>query len=244
MSHSQWKKFVAVGCSHGHLADKKALETVLKFNKIFKPEIRIHLGDFTDQTAFRSGAAGTKDETVSIEDDLHSGLNFLKRYAPTILLNGNHEIRLWKCANHHNQLISRAASSVINDIRVFVAKNKIQYLEEYSINNSWVQLGNYKLIHGWMYNENALRDHAEHFGNVIMAHLHVAGEVSGRRSDRPKGFCTGTLANINSMDYASGRRSTSRWSHGLVYGETNGKETHVWLSSGNVHEKGGWVLPL
>ena len=241
---SQWKRWMAVGCSHGYLADPKALATVLKFEQRFKPHIRVHLGDFTDQTAFRSGAAGTRDETVSIADDLAHGLNFLEEYRPTHLLNGNHEIRLWKLADHHNEIIARAASTTIQEIRTLAEKMKCQYVEHYDITRSWIELGDAKLLHGFMYSENAIRDHAEHFGKCVIAHLHTVGEAAGRRSDGARGYCVGTLANIPSMSYALTRRATARWSHGFAYGETNGKETRIWLSQGMANTPGGWTLPL
>lgn len=240
----KFQRFMAVGCSHGYLADPKALETVLNFKARFRPQIRIHLGDFTDQTAFRSGAAGTKDETVSIADDLTHGLNFLRSFGPTHLLNGNHEIRLWKLAEHHNELIARAASSVIDEIRTLTGKLKCQYVEHYDITRSWIDIGDLRCLHGFMYNENAIRDHAEHFGRCLIAHLHTVGEAAARRSDHARAYCVGTLANIPGMSYALTRRATARWSHGFAYGETNGKETHVWLSQGQANTPGGWRLPL
>ena len=239
-----FKRFQAIGCSHGHLADPKALETVLKFRESFRPQIRIHLGDFTDQAAFRSGATGTKDETVSIADDLTHGLNFLREFRPTHLLCGNHEIRLWKLADHHNEIVSRAANSVIAEIRGLADKLKAKFIDHYDITRSWIDIGDTRFLHGFMYGENAIRDHAEHFGKCVHAHLHQVGESAGRRSDNARAYCVGTLANIPSMNYALTRRATARWSHGFAYGETNGKETHVWLSQGMANTQGGWRLPL
>lgn len=239
-----FKRFMAVGCSHGHLADPKALQTVLEFQRRFKPHRRIHLGDFTDQAAFRSGAQGTKDETVSIADDLTHGLNFLKAFRPTDILNGNHEIRLWKLADHHNQIISQAASSVITEIREAAGKLKARYVEDYDITRSWITLGDTKFLHGFMYGENAIRDHAEHFGKCVHAHLHQVGDVAGRRSDKARAYCVGTLTNVALMGYALTRRSTARWSHGFAYGEYSETECHVWLSQGMANTPGGWRLPL
>ena len=241
---SNWKRVCFVGCSHGYLADPKALATVLKFNKTFKPQIRAHLGDFTDQTAFRSGAHDGPDQTVSIADDIAHGLNFLKEYAPTHLINGNHEDRLWKLAEHHNEIVARAAGSVITEIKDFVSRNKVKYVETYDINSSWIEIGNYKILHGFMFNEQALRDHTEAYGNIVMAHTHKAGIVYGRRSDHPTGFCVGTLANIPGMAYAKTRRATMSWSHGFVFGETNGKTTHLQLCSAPQNQEGGWRLPI
>lgn len=240
----KFKRFLSCGCSHGHLADPAALATVLKFAKTFKPHRRIHLGDFTDMAAFRSGAAGTKDETVSIAADLTHGLNFLKAFRPTDVLVGNHEIRLWKLADHHNEIVSRAASTVITEIRETTDKLKARFVEHYDITRSWVTLGDTKFMHGFMYGEQAIRDHSEHFGKVVLAHLHQVGEAAGRRSDNARGYCVGTLANIPSMSYALQRRSTARWSHGFAFGEYSNTECHVWLSQGMANTPGGWRLPL
>lgn len=239
-----YKRFVAIGCSHGALADPAALKAVLGFCGRFKPHTRVHLGDFLDMAAFRSGAKGTHDEAVSISDDLVHGLNFLREYRPTKLLNGNHEIRLWKDADHHNEILARAAQSVIVEIRTLANKLKCEYLESYNINKSWLTLGDYRLIHGWLFSENALRDHVEHFGNLIMAHLHTPGQVAGRRVDNPRGFCAGTLADIEKMTYAHQRRATARWAPGLVYGEYSDTECFPHLTQCEPGGANNWRFPL
>lgn len=235
---------MACGCSHGHLADRDALKTVLRFKKTWKPHRTIHLGDFIDMAAFRTGAAGTRDETVSLEGDLRHGLNFLREYQPTDILNGNHEIRLWKNAEHYNAVVARAAQSIIDEVRGLSRKLKAQYIEHYDIGRSWIELGDTKFLHGFMYSENAIRDHAEHFGRCVLAHLHTTGQSGGRRSDGARAWCVGTLANIPAMSYANTRRSTARWNHGIAYGEYNDKECHVWLSEAPANQAGGWRIPL
>jgi hypothetical protein len=215
----KYKRFVVVGCSHGYLADPKHLETVLKFCKEFKPHRRIHLGDFTDQACFRAGAKDGPDQAVSIADDLTHGLNFLKAFQVTDVLNGNHEQRLWNLADHHNEVIRRSAGSVIKEIRVTLVKLKARHIDHYDITRSWITMGDTKLLHGFMYGENATRDHAETFGKCIHAHTHRPGMARGRRVDRPVAIAVGTLANIPEMSYALTRRSTISWGAGLAYGE-------------------------
>lgn len=72
----KWKKFLVVGCSHGQMADPKALAAVLKFKESFKPHFTAHLGDAFDTTAFRAGAKGTRDEYLNtlIHEVLHHRL--------------------------------------------------------------------------------------------------------------------------------------------------------------------------
>ena len=43
-----WKRFLAVGCSHGHHADQALLKKVLSFKARWKPHTTIHLGDVVD----------------------------------------------------------------------------------------------------------------------------------------------------------------------------------------------------
>ena len=242
--NTHWRRFMAVGCSHGDLADSKALKTVLKFSSIYKPHRKFHLGDFSNLSAMRSGAKGTKDEASSIDDDLQCGLNFLEAYEPTDLLNGNHEIRAWKLMEHPHDVIARAAKSIVQDVRTHAKKLKCNYIESYAINESWIQLADTKLLHGFMFNQQACRDHAEHFGKCIIAHTHKAETAPGRRADHPRCWSVGTLANIPAMDYAASDRSSAQWSKGLVYGEYNDKTTVVWQSTGEHNQEGGWRLPI
>lgn len=242
--NSHWKRFTAAGCSHGIHADPDALKTVLKFNSIFKPHRRFHLGDFIDMAAFRTGAHGTADEFCSLQSDLTHGLNFLEEYRPTDLLNGNHEIRLWKLAEHPNAIVSLAAQRIIDDIKRLTTRQKTNYIEHYDVNRSWIQLADTKLFHGWWFSEQAIRDHAESHGKSIFAHLHRPGMATGRRSDHPVGYCVGTLANIPAMRYANTRRATMAWQLGFCYGEFNDKECVINISSSAPNRPGAWRLPV
>lgn len=239
-----WKRFLALGCSHGHLQDDAAVKAVLKFRKAFKPHRVIHLGDFIDTAAFRSGAMGTPDEAVDLKGDLGHGLNFLRALEPTDVLIGNHEDRLWAAAKHYNAVKAYAAQAIIDDIHRLMKARKVNFIDHYDINRSWIELGDAKFIHGYMYGENAIRDHAEHFGKCVIAHLHQVGSAAGRRSDHAKAYCVGTLANIPAMAYAKTRRATARWSHGFAWGEyKEGGECRINLSQCEPGQAANWYLP-
>jgi predicted phosphodiesterase len=233
---------MAISCSHGHLVDEATWAEVLDFSRRWKPETRIHLGDYVDTAAFRSGAQGTPDETVNLASDKSAALKLLKEYRPTHLLNGNHDDRLWRSMGHHHAIVAEAARSMVQDVKKLVERMKCHHVETYDIRKSWIQLGDTKFLHGFMYNENAIRDHAEHFGKCVFGHLHKVGEAAGRRTDNPKAYCVGWLGDTNKVDYSKSRRATSQWAHGLAYGEYCDSETVVWLS-----EKGkgdGWRMPV
>lgn len=236
-----WKRWAALGCSHGHLIDSGASKAALSFVKRWKPHTRIHLGDFTDMAAFRGGASGTADEAADIKMDLRAGLRFLEEYRPTVLLNGNHEDRLFRDMHHPNAIRAHAAQCIVNELRGLTAKMKCQYVEHYDINRSWFDLGNTRFVHGFMYGQNAIAEHAEHFGRCVLAHLHKVGAMTGRRSDHPVAYCVGTLSNVEAMAYAKMRRATAQWSHGLAYGEYNDSECKVWLAQ---EIDGRWNFPV
>lgn len=238
-----WRRWMAIGCSHGSLADPEAIKRVLEFKEAYQPEIRVHLGDIFDFAAFRSGAPGTRDEAECLVPDIENGCSLIEKFEPTDVLIGNHDERVFKLSGHPNAVMSYAASQARNEFLEACHKINAHVVDRYDINDSWIQLGDTKLLHGFMFSENAMRDHAEHFGRCVIAHLHVAGSANGRRSDHATCFCVGTLANVPAMEYAKTRRSTARWSHGLAYGEFSDTHCHVEISQCEQGQAKNWRLP-
>ena len=74
-----WKKLFAVGCSHGHLADKEAIETVLGFQERWKPDTTIHLGDFVDLSALMGMGKAADEIADNLTIDFQKGMEFLNR---------------------------------------------------------------------------------------------------------------------------------------------------------------------
>ena len=104
--------------------------------------------------------------------------------------------------------------------------------------NSW------RFMHGTMYGENATRDHAEAYGNVIHAHTHRPSLAKGRRIDNPTGVCVGTLTRIREMDYAKNRRATLSWGQAFAWGAIGPKGASVNLCVGPAEsQEGEWQLP-
>ena len=233
-----WKRFVAVGCSPGIYADPKALAAVERFVKGYKPTEVIHLGDFTDMSAFMGGSNGEGDP---IKPDLLGGIEFLQRIKATRILCGNHEARLWRDRHSHNQLRAMAAQTTIEAIEATALKLHAQL---YPYTGIWqaVPLGNFVFTHGTIYNENSARDMAEIYGNVIFAHTHKASIQAARTFRQAIGISVGTLTKRGAMEYANTRRSTLAWSQGFAYGEYCENELHPQL---HIHDGGDkWKLPL
>lgn len=221
---------MAVGCVHSIYACPEAQKAILRFRDSWKPHTVVDLGDVHDWTAFRTGAKGTKDETADIDLDFNAGADWLRRYRPTHRSNGNHDNRIYKLCLDHRAMVAKAAAAVVEDVRRIDEKNKTIVKPYFPIRENWHTFGDTKFGHGLMYNENAVRDHAEHFGKCVIAHLHSPGSAQGRREDKPTGWCVGTTADPDKLEYAVVRRAWEKWAHGLAQFEYNDRECHVWLT--------------
>lgn len=227
------KKLLVVGCSHGSCINPDIAEQVIKFRHRWKPNTVVHLGDFVDTACYRTGAAGSKDEYADPEYDAQCGMTFMRELGVTHLTMGNHDMRPYELRNHPKQMVAKAAEIVCRRLDEYFKRQKIKVMMNYKITeHPYFTFGNFKFMHGFMYGENAIRDHAESFGNVVHAHTHRPGHATGRRSDDVEGFCVGTLSDIPNMDYAQRRRATLAWGHGLVFGEYNDTSAHLWLCNG------------
>lgn len=242
---SKWTKFVAVGCVHSTYACPRATDAVIGFCERYKPDVRIDLGDVHDFTAFRSGAKGTKDESASVALDYNAGVDWLKRYRPSHRTLGNHDARIYKLLDHPSAIVAHCAGKVVEDLRQVDEANGT-IVKPYHMRGGFFRFGDTLFGHGWMFNEMAIRDHAETFGKCVIAHLHTPGEAWGRRGDQPTAWCVGTLGDPDKFDYAQARRATLRWAHGFVWGEFNDDfcvvrlERQVCGHGGHEH----WRLPL
>jgi predicted phosphodiesterase len=211
-----WKRGIAVGCSHGIHADPLALKAVVRVVDEWKPSARIHLGDWTDTTALRSGAGGTADEAEPLQPDIDGGLAFLDAMRATHMVCGNHEDRIWRAAASPRAIVAHCAQSIIQQIEAKARTLRAKLYTYDGVFQTKLKIGNYTGTHGTAYNENAARDHAEMHGNVFHAHTHRPAIATGRRSDHPTGICVGTLTRRREMDYAKTRRSTLAWGQAIL----------------------------
>lgn len=227
--NSQWRRFMAVGCVHGAYACREAQDLVIGFRERWQPETVIDLGDLHDMAAFRSGASGTKDEAADIGLDFDAGVDWLRRYRPTHRTNGNHDNRLVKLVGHPKAIISHLSGKIIQDIAEVDEENGT-LVKPYSMVNGWWTFGDTRFGHGWMYSEQAGRDHAEAFGKCVIAHTHTTGQANSRSLNPATCWMVGTMCNPEEMTYAHERRAWLRWGHGMAWGEYNDNFCQVYLT--------------
>jgi hypothetical protein len=225
---------MALGCTHGHLADQSLLNQILDFETRWKPHTRIHLGDAIDLACLRSGAIGTADDAADPEGDLNDGLAFISRYRPQVYLLGNHEARLTSLMESPRAIVSALACRIYQQILDRAKEIRCEVVP-YSFQNGWRQYGDALFGHGYMINEQSVRDHAEAIcqgsaSKVVLAHLHRVTQAEGRNRAHPTGYCVGWLGRTEEMGYAATRRATTSWSRGFAYGEYCDNETIIWLA--------------
>lgn len=241
-----WKRFLAVGCSHGHHADQQLLKRVLAFKSRWKPATTIHLGDAIDLACLRAGAAGTRDESADPEGDLQDGLAFLHQLEPKLYFLGNHEARLNTLMESPKAIVAALAARVMAQVTDQARRMRCEVID-YNFQHGWRQLGDTLFGHGYMVNEQAVRDHAEAVcggtaSKVVIAHLHRVQQAEGRNRAHPTGYCVGWLGDKNAMGYAANRRATTSWSRGFAWGEHCDTETVVWLAKET--KAGDFRLPV
>ena len=139
-------------------------------------------------------------------------------------------------------VVAMCAAEILNRLQMRCDKLKCEFVPWHFI-TGWRMLGNYRFGHGYLFSENACRDHAEAVGNCVHAHTHRAGMAKGRRLDNPTGYSVGTLAAIPNMDYAKARRSTLAWSAGFVWGEYTDDRAVIWLHE-QPRTETAWKLPI
>ena len=242
----RWKRLVAFGCTHGVNIDPVAKAAILKMIQGYKPHTIVNGGDFLDTTAFRSGAKGTADESEPVEPDLKEGIEFLHEARCTHVLGGNHEDRLWRLQSSPNAIVSFCASQAITRIHEACRKLKAPFHPWGGAFQEPFIFGGTKFIHGYMYNENAARDHAESHGNVVHWHTHRPAIATGRRDDHPVGICPGSMTRRRNMDYAKARRQTLAWGQAILWGEycDSAAAFNLCLGPSEQAEASKWILPV
>lgn len=240
----KWVRWMSVGCSHGHLADKTALRKVLEFKRKWNPHKTFEHGDLIDTAAFRSGAQGSKDECEHTEPDRFAARDWLLQYEPNVILWGNHDWRVWELANHPNAIVSLAATTVRDELTGIARKLKAE-TRDYNIETGWYSWGGVLYGHGYMFALGAIKDHARKFGRCVIAHLHRTGsEAAEGINPNIRCYCTGYLGDRTKFGYAHRRPAFLQWNWGIVYGESTDNDSVIWMAEGPRGSETEWRLPL
>jgi hypothetical protein len=204
---------MAIFDTHGDMADASAVNAMLQFKKMWKPDISIHGGDAFDLRALRKGASA-EEEFEDVQADIDAGLDLMRRYRPDVYLRGNHCERLWDAAQSHNPILSRFASLTIEEVMGAIGKAQMY---PYDKRAGVHRMGNLKIIHGYHSGINAARQSALCYGSVIGGHCHVIDAASIPGLERRIGRIAGAMCKLD-MPYNRAHANTLRQQLGFAYG--------------------------
>ena len=207
------------------MIDPQTRDAFLQHVKDLKPTYRIHLGDAFDFRALR-GKASDQESRERLGPDIDAGCEFLKAYKPTHWLLGNHDERIYKAARSDVGTLEKMATAVIQQIEASVPHTKIipydSRLGVLTLRNSL------SFVHGYHSGENAAKEAANVYGNVVMGHVHSFQQATVKSLLPRTGYSVGCLCRTD-MDYnktnTAKLRQGNGWAWGLVY--PNGEHT-VW----------------
>lgn len=241
---SKWRKFVVCGDSHGDMADKKAIKAFLGFCDVFRPDIRIHLGDLIDFRAIRRGCS-PEEKQESMQADYNAGTKFLRDMKATVWLMGNHDDRPNQIAN--------STSGVMRDYGRNIASDMLEQANEIGckvlpyckrrgvFELGKVRAGGYRVIHGFRSGIYALKAEIGTYGRVIHGHIHCRGSVVGSTFDPSEGHSIGCLCRVD-MDYNKTHEVTLRQENGWGFGIVNERTGAVYFQ--HARKIGNqWITP-
>jgi hypothetical protein len=232
----KYERWLAVFDTHGDHIDWPAANGALEFCKHFKPHHRIHGGDYADLRPLRQGASA-EEAAEGLEDDVDATVDFITKFKPTDVLDGNHDYRLKRATESKHKALAEFAARLVVDLAAAMGKARRYPWDK---RDGVMQLGDLRIIHGYHGGLTAAKQAAAVYGNVIQGHTHTVDVHSQPGIEKRVGRCCGALCQL-SADYNRGQANTLRQSHGFAYGLLfpNGK-TLVWQAE---RIDGNWFLP-
>lgn len=209
------KRFLVCGDNHGDMQDDSAVAAFFKFDALWKPQLRIHLGDLFDFRPLRGGASDD-ERRESMRADYKAGIAFAKRWKPDYYLRGNHCERLWYLRDRGNGVASDYAAELIESVEKEFTTLKCRVLP-YHKRDGVLRIGHLKCIHGFHAGVFATRQSALIYGSVLMGHTHTVDEHAIPGIERRVARSIGALCKLD-MDYNARQPLSLRHAHGFAYG--------------------------
>jgi predicted phosphodiesterase len=228
-----YRKLVVCGDTHGDKRDAKAVRLFKAFCEDYKPEIRIHLGDFMNAEAFRNGA-NEWERRVGLKDDTKAALEFLEWYKPSHLLWGNHDDRLPLYVRHSPGPLADYVAEIIGQVDRLCEKIKCEQFP-YDKRKGVARIGRLKCLHGFFCGSNAAKQTALAYGSCVFGHTHRFSSVSvpgAHSGGRAVARGIGSLCSLD-MEYNSRHVDTLSQANGWSYGVMD-KGGRYWLANAEI----------
>ena len=232
------RRWVACSDSHGQFINQQCAAAFLRFVDDYRPHVRLHLGDWNDQTAFMGKALtnpGGPEACSPLDADMGAGVEFVQTYRPHYLFQGNHDHRPYKFMRHPNAMVRRAAETVVADMERFAKSIRAELIPYAGVHDprSWRLLGGTAFGHGYMHGLSACEQHVWLLRRqCVFGHTHRVDQRSARTLGGLVGRTIGCMADIDKLTYAHASQSTAGWRNAWAFGEYGAGyctvEIHTW----------------
>jgi hypothetical protein len=224
---------------HGDQVDPDALAAFLKFNKLWRPDLRVINGDLWNMVPLRRGASAD-EQRESMQEDFNKGLQILEEFKPNTLLLGNHDVRLWNLAQKGTGIQRDFANQNLAVARRVCQKLGCNVLP-YTNREGKLAIGKLNVMHGFGAGLNMARRMVQAYGSLVLGHLHTIDIVSVEGDHRRMGRISGCLCKLD-LEYASTQLANLRWQHGWAYGvyDPLSGNYFVWQAE---EVDGQWIVP-
>lgn len=209
---SKFIKILVASDLHGNLCDKGAVTALLDFQKVFKPDQSLFLGDLYDFLALM-GKANSEDKCESLLADYEVGNEFLRKFHPQVLIDGNHDHRMVKLIDSHDAVKAGLAGKIMAEITNLCLDLRIHHIP-YNKYKGIYKIGNLHFAHG--FGGGPLKM-CTSFGNVLYGHEHNFRFHQGNTYERTMAQCVGCLCKTD-MEYNSAQLGTFSQENGFVAG--------------------------
>ena len=187
-----WRKVLFLPDIHVPWQDESALKVVREFQKDWKPDITMILGDLVD---LHTVGKFVSDSDVSLEAAYDQANDILDTFQPDVVFEGNHEVRVRRPGNI--DIRNRSLLDPRKNLRI--DERKIRWVP-YNNNPKIgaVKTGKLKALHGFWTDQYAARTHAAAFGCCIFGHTHRRQIITpGRSPITNTGFNIGCLCKLD-----------------------------------------------
>ena len=168
---SRFKKLIIVSDNHSYSICEKTEKYLFKVISDFKPDIRIHLGDFTSLDAWRDGASA-KDRLSSVGADVDKGLEFIEAFRPDVMTFGNHDWRLWKVESEHNADKSEYARIQINKVETLLKRLGTKSFA-WGVRDGVYEIAGQNMVHGYSSGLTSTAAMGRCYGRCVHGHNHT-----------------------------------------------------------------------
>ncbi len=212
--------------NHGNLAHPDRVDEAHAIQLDFQPHETIHLGDNWEFTALRRGASDS-ELNCDLQLDLKKGIEFLQRFKPSKVFEGNHCVRMQRLMKKPDGRLAMLASIVHAEMMEAIEEIGAEWIP-FSSTTGQRKVGAHLCMHGYAYGVNAIERQRNHYHMpVIVGDGHKSQMLPGRYGHAPS-YMVGALLDFEKVEYDKSTLAGTDRTHGLLLGEVCEDDSHLW----------------